>query len=77
MHAPVLYYNCCRLATLGAGVKDVMNGICYRIRKGERAENEKIVDGNAQLEYIFMLMQQTYYELESSPGVPAGGYKHW
>ena len=77
MPVPVACFYFCRLATLVAGVKDVMNGIWYRIGKGERAENEKIVDGNAQLEYILKLMQRTYYELVSSPGVPAGGYKHW
>jgi hypothetical protein len=53
MSVPIACFYFCRLATLNAGVKDVMNGIWYRIRKGERVENEKIVDGNAQLEYIF------------------------
>jgi hypothetical protein len=77
MHAPVLYFYCCRLATLAAGVKDLMNGIWYRVGQGASAENEKIVDGNAQLEYILKLMQRAYYESENNPGVPAGGYKHW
>lgn len=54
-----------------------MNGICYSIRRGEKAENEKIVDGNAQLEYILKLLQGTYYERENSSVVPAGRYKHW
>ena len=54
-----------------------MNGIWYRVGQGASAENEKIVDVNAQLEYILKMMQRIYYELENSPGVPAGGYKHW
>jgi hypothetical protein len=77
MPVPIGFFYFCRLATLGAGVKDVMNGICYCIRKGERADTEKIVDGNEHLEYILKLRQRTYYELKSSLGVPSGVYKHW